>query len=225
MKRLVLVRHGESRWNAEQRVQGQACAGLSERGHAQAKSLADELARRFAGMRLVSSDLLRARQTAETVAGIAGVDVAEDPAVRERSFGRWEGRLLDDIAADEPNLWDRWRGGEDVIAEIGGESAAQLAARVVPALERHAAETPDGEATVVIAHGGTIWHGVHGLLGLVQPTLGGVRNTSLTIIGLDDGLRWLDTWNSDGHLPTDLRRSARRLRGTTGRSAPPAVGH
>ncbi len=224
MKRLVLVRHGESQWNAQRRVQGQSCAGLSERGRAQAKVLASHIATRFGRIELVSSDLQRAAETAAVITDVLGVDVTFDVALRERSFGKWEGRLVDDVAADEPERWRRWRSGEDVIAEVDGESSDALSARVVPAIAKHLDATDDGHVTVVVAHGGTIWHGIHGMFDLARPTLGGVANVAMTTIGASGEHRWLEAWNVDAFVPETLRGTEHVQRQTRMKATPPPVG-
>jgi glucosyl-3-phosphoglycerate phosphatase len=222
VRRLVLVRHGESRWNAEARVQGQRCAGLSPIGHAQARVTATALASAYPEAVLVTSDLQR---TAETVAPLEDElrrTARHDPVLRERSFGDWEGQLRTEIAQGDPARWDRWLAGEDLIAEVGGESADQLADRVVPGLAELLAATVPGGVTIAVSHGGTIHHGVHRWLGLAAGTLGGVANTSVTevvawdgmvegLVGnLDGGGRVvLDRWNEVAHLPVELRTAWR----------------
>lgn len=218
MRRLVLVRHGESRWNAEARVQGQQCAGLSSIGHAQARVTAAALANAYPGAQLVTSDLQR---TVETVAPLEAElrrTARRDPVLRERSFGDWEGKLRTEIATQDPERWARWAAGDDLIGEVGGESADQLADRVVPALRALLGATPPGGVTVAVSHGGTIHHGLHRLLGLPTGTLGGVANTSVTeLVAWDgmvegmvgtvdgDGRAVLDRWNEVAHLPVELR--------------------
>jgi glucosyl-3-phosphoglycerate phosphatase len=223
VKRLVLVRHGESIWNAEGRIQGQRCAGLSASGHAQAAATGPALAAAYPDATLVTSDLQRTVETAAPLAAALGRVPSQDPRLRERTFGAWEGRLRDEVIAAEGERWRRWMAGEDVVEEVGGESAATLAARVEPVLRELLAETPSGGVTIAVTHGGPIWHGVHRLLELRIGTLGGVDNTSVTellgwqdagsgpdqadrLVSDGDGLRIvLDRWNETAHLPVPLR--------------------
>jgi glucosyl-3-phosphoglycerate phosphatase len=187
VRQLLLVRHGESRWNAEGRIQGQACAGLSARGHTQAQALADRLgpglagrrAAAPAGVRLLTSDLQRATETAAPLARVLGLDPVHDARLRERSFGSWEGRSHAELAAEEPERYRRWTTGVDVMGEIGAESATELADRVAPALAELLTATPRGGVTVAISHGGSIWHGLHRLLQLPPRSLGPVGNASV----------------------------------------------
>lgn len=210
MRRLILVRHGESVWNAQRRIQGQAGGGLSDRGHEQARLTATALAAQCAPDRVLASDLPRARQTAAPIGTALDRDVELDPGLRERDFGRWSGVLRRDAQTEDPEIWRRWVEGEDVIGELGGEPADRFGARVDETLARIIAATPDDATVVVVAHGGPIWHGTHHLLGLVPGTLGGVGNTSITELGIDGPHgRWLERWNTTGHLPAELRTTFR----------------
>lgn len=199
--RVVLVRHGESGWNTEHRIQGHSGPGLTARGHAQARAVAGWLAATIGPVPVVSSDLARARETAEHVVAATGVALAFDPDLRERSWGSWEGRTVADLDAEGSSAWSRRAGGEDVADEVGGESGPVLAARVVPALHRHAA---DRDAVVLITHGGSIWHALHHLLDLPDMTLGGVANTGVAEVLLGaDGHAWLQGYNLVSHLGPD----------------------
>ncbi len=220
MRRLVLVRHGESRWNAEGRIQGHACDGLSSLGHAQARVTAAALAGAYPDAEVVSSDLARAIQTTEALAAELDRPFGTDKRLRERSFGAWEERLGDDVAASEPDRWRRWLAGEDVIGEVGGETGAQLADRVAPALHDLLGATADDGVTIVVTHGGSIWHGIHRMLDLPLPSLGGVANTAVAEVishGVQaadgDDIRAaravLDRWNEVAHLPVELRTAWR----------------
>jgi glucosyl-3-phosphoglycerate phosphatase len=206
VRRLLLVRHGESVWNAEARIQGQRCAGLSEIGHAQAKATGQALAEAYPDAAVVASDLQRCEETAAPLVAALGATLAVDARLRERSFGAWEGRLRAEVAADDAERVSRWRAGEDVIGEVGGETAAVLADRVGPVLRELLAATPDGGVTIAVTHGGPVWHGTHLLLGLPAGTLGAVDNASVTEL-----MSWrgddvvLQRWNETAHLLVELR--------------------
>lgn len=210
VRRLVLVRHGESVWNVQQRVQGQTCRGLTDHGHLQAALTGELIASLFGAGMVVTSDLGRCVDTAAPIAAALGVGLEVDMALRERSFGRWEGLDREGLEADDPKRYARWRAGEDVIAEVGGESDATLrerAARAFAAL----LERADGEVegtVVAVTHGGTIWYGVHELLRITGYRLGAVHNASVTELviggrgpsGLDARLPHLARFNETGHL-------------------------
>ena len=187
MRHLLRVRHGESLWNAEGRIQGQACAGLSPRGHDQAHALASSYGPALhlllevdaTAVRIVSSDLQRAAETAAPLSVSLGIAAEHDPRLRERSFGRWEGLSHAELVAREPERYQRWTTGGDVMREIGAETAAELAERVAPTLAALLRSTPLGGVTVAVSHGGSIWHGLHRLLGLRPRSLGPVGNASV----------------------------------------------
>jgi probable phosphoglycerate mutase len=145
MARILLVRHGQSVWNADGRWQGQADPPLSELGEEQAVAAA-----RVLGMvdAIYASDLVRAHHTAELVAAQLGADVALEPRLRERSAGEWEGRTRAEID-------DRWPGYlETGRRPAGYEPDDSVLARVLDAL--HAiASAHDGDV-LVVTHGGVV---------------------------------------------------------------------
>lgn len=209
MKRLVLLRHGQSEWNADHRIQGHSGGGLTEQGRQQAEGTAAWVASTHPDAVLVSSDLQRCVDTATPIALALDVKVVLDPALRERSFGRWEGQSLEEVEAQDPDLWRRWRTGQDVVREVGGESGEDLAHRVEAAFRRHVESVGEGGTVVVVTHGGPVWHGMHALLDLPWGTLGGVGNAALTELVLDETGWWCESWNQTAHLPFDLRTSFR----------------
>lgn len=209
MTRLVLVRHGQSEWNREHRIQGQSGAGLTDVGRAQARGTAAWVAATHPDAVLVTSDLDRCLQTSAPIAEALGVMADTDTRVRERSFGRWEGCTLEQARELDPDLFARWRSGEDVVDEVGGESGAALASRVVGALREHADRVGTGRTVVVVTHGGPVWHGMHALLDLPFATLGGVGNAAVTELVLGERGWWCESWNQTAHLPPDLRTSFR----------------
>lgn len=212
MKQLVLVRHGESAWNVEHRIQGQLGTGLSERGHRQAKATADLLAESFPDALLYVSDLQRCRETAAPLEAALGRDATPMQALRERDYGDWSGRLADEVRTSEPDRWARWRAGADIVGEIGGESTAVFTERVAGAMRRLVEEAPDGAIVVCVTHGGPVWHGTRALLDLHEEALGGVANASVTEIAFADAFgRRLVAWNQVSHLPVDLRTFLRRV--------------
>jgi probable phosphoglycerate mutase len=149
--RLLCVRHAESTWNAEGRWQGQADPPLSDRGRADAQAAATRLD--GAVERVVSSDLLRAVQTAEIIAAALGIDgVTSEPDVREVDVGAWSGLTRDEIEAGWPGGIAGWRGGG--FAPPGAEDRQAFLERVVRGLHTVAAATR--RPTLVVTHGGAI---------------------------------------------------------------------
>lgn len=161
-RRLVLLRHGRTAWNAEHRFQGQADPPLDDVGRAQAY----EVAAILAAMRptlLVSSDLARAWQTAAVVGQAVGMTPVLDPRLRERSLGHWEGLTLTEVAAQYPDEYAEWAAGQDV-RRRGGETRIEVAKRAMQAL----ADLPDAELAVLVLHGGTSMALTNALLGVEQ---------------------------------------------------------
>jgi broad specificity phosphatase PhoE len=152
MTELLLVRHGETDWNRDQRFQGHADPPLNETGRAQARALADDLAAERIDA-IYTSDLARARETAELIAERAGVPFVLEPQLREVDVGEWQGLTRLEIAERFPagmrNWNERGHGWER------GETYEQLTERVLEALERIVRRHP-GERVVVVGHGGTI---------------------------------------------------------------------
>ncbi|MGH7686800.1 MAG: histidine phosphatase family protein [Candidatus Dormibacteria bacterium] len=148
-----LVRHGESTWNAAHRVQGQSdeAGPLTERGEQQAQAVAEDLARRAPDARvIVSSDLMRALQTAAILARRLNLEIERDPELREQALGGLEGRESgnDEVVAEFERLWQ-----EPWPSLTGGESVAELYTRVHDALVAIAARWPDDEL-IAVTHGG-----------------------------------------------------------------------
>jgi len=182
---LLLARHGQTDDNARSVFQGQRGAGLNERGRAQA----ERLAARVAGTidLVVSSDLQRARETAEIVARAAKLDVAIDRALREVDVGAWSGLAYDEVAARFPEEWAAFRAGIDV-ARGGGETYAALAERIHAALS-DIARRARGKRVLVVSHGAALRSVVCKTLG-VPPRwtapLAGMANAALTTLVFDD---------------------------------------
>ncbi len=152
MARLLLVRHGQSAWNAESRWQGWADPPLSDLGEAQAAALASALApSEFQGV--VSSDLERARRTAVIAAQSLGLTVEVEPALRERDVGAWSGLTTPEIERRWPHQLAAWRSGR-LVAPPEGESDDTMAVRVVEALHRLVTRPED--SLLVVTHGGLI---------------------------------------------------------------------
>ena len=152
--RVFLLRHGETAWNAEQRLQGHADIGLNELGRWQAQRLAQALAGEDIAA-LYSSDLLRALDTARALAESISLPVQTDAALRERAFGFLEGLSYDEIDTQFPEVARRWREREPDFAPGGGETMNGFSARSVAAVTRLAAAHP-GQAIAVFTHGGVL---------------------------------------------------------------------
>jgi probable phosphoglycerate mutase len=205
--RNCLVRHGETAWNVERRLQGHIDVPLNARGLSQAEATARSLARageRFAA--LYSSDLQRARQTAEAVARAHRLPATHDARLRERHYGLFQGLTFDEAARHHPESYRRFKARDPGFAlDGGGESLNGLAARVHAALAeiagRHA-----GETVVVVTHGGVldIAHRLATGKPLEDARDFAIPNAALNWIERSAG-RWrLVSWAEEGHLADAL---------------------
>jgi 2,3-bisphosphoglycerate-dependent phosphoglycerate mutase len=152
--RLLLIRHGETAWNAEHRIQGHLDIPLSPAGVRQSALLAERLASEQVDA-VYSSQLLRAWLTAVPVAERLGLEVVAEPRLRERAFGIFEGLTLEEIAARHPEAFRRWRSREPDWQLQGGETGQQLIDRVLSVLHEIALRHP-GQTVVAVTHGGVL---------------------------------------------------------------------
>lgn len=153
--RIIAVRHGETAWNVDTRLQGHLDIELNDRGQWQVRRLAQALAHEPIAA-VYSSDLARAWQTAQAIAGSHGLQVHPEPRLRERAFGHFEGRTFLDIQRELPEQAERWRRRDPDFAPAGGgESLLQFRARVTEAVAELAARHP-AALVVLVAHGGVM---------------------------------------------------------------------
>lgn len=201
--RLVLVRHGESEWNAAGIMQGHGGSGLNDRGRWQADTTAAYLHRVLPEVALIArSDLQRVEETAAPAERLLGADVVVDKRLREIDVGTWTGKTRDEVLVEDPEAAAAWERGEDW-PRGGAETFADLRARVWEAIEDLLGRLPGGGTAVVFTHGGCVRVAAAAALGLpgggersVEP----VANCSLSALHAHrSGLR-LAVYNSVGHL-------------------------
>jgi broad specificity phosphatase PhoE len=152
-RRLVLWRHGRTAWNTENRFQGQTDVHLDEVGEKQAVAAAG-LLMALRPQVLVSSDLQRARSTAEALAHRCGLSVRTDPRLRETNGGSWEGRRRDELLREDPEAYRAWLAGDEVRPGGHGEDRAVVGQRVMDAIGDVLRDTQVGRTAVVVTHGG-----------------------------------------------------------------------
>lgn len=179
MMRLLLVRHGQSKWNAARRLQGQADIELSELGMAQADALRPVI-EKVGHCRAVSSDLTRVRDTADR---IGAASPRFTPDLREIDVGDWTGRAINDIRAEDEAAYQGWRAGTS--APPGGEPWASFVERVSGVIEEEQ-ETPF-ENLLVVCHGGVIRAILHRYVGLDPTQIIPVAPASLSALRLGNG--------------------------------------
>lgn len=152
MTTILLARHGESDWNRAKRWQGHADRPLTDLGKAQAQELANRLAETELDA-IYSSDLERARETAEIIARSRGLTVAALPGLREVDVGSWSGLTRAEAEQRFPDAFRRWAAGGEGWDD--GETYEQLSKRVIGAIHQISTEEP-GTRVLVVAHGGSI---------------------------------------------------------------------
>jgi len=198
MTELIVMRHGETDWNRQHRFQGQIDVPLNATGRAQAERLAQRLADEAFDV-VVSSDLQRARSTAELAAG--GRDIACEPLWREQSFGVLEGLDAPTIIERHPQLWAHWLRQDADYALPEGESVRAFHARVLQALQRLVQQHP-GAKVAVFTHGGVLdmlWRAAR-TLPLHGPRLCDIPNTGINRMQWRDGVLRILQWGDAAHL-------------------------
>lgn len=152
--RIIAIRHGETAWNVDTRIQGHLDIPLNDTGRWQASRLGAALAGEPLAA-IYASDLGRAHQTAQAVGEAAGLAVVADAGLRERAFGLFEGKTFAEIEATWPDQALLWRRRDPDFEPAGGESLLRFRARIVATLNRLAARHP-GEQIVLVGHGGVM---------------------------------------------------------------------
>ena len=203
---LVLVRHGATPNNLDARYTGQSDIPMSELGERQAAAVATRLASRHFDS-LISSDLARARGTAERIAAALKLSPRFDPDLREVGMGEWEGRTVADVAERYREALSQWERDPSRFAPPGGESLEQFAARVARALARWTDGTA-GEQVLMVTHGGVIGVAVCLALGLPLEYRRriGRDNTSITELDLESPLSASASGNNFGPRNAQLIR-------------------
>ncbi|RZI77585.1 MAG: histidine phosphatase family protein [Variovorax sp.] len=152
--RLIAIRHGETAWNVDTRIQGQLDIPLNPTGQWQARRLGEAL-RDEPIAAVYSSDLRRASQTAATVAGLHGIEVHHHVGLRERGFGQFEGMTFAQIDAELPEQARLWRTRDPDFSPSGGESLIVFRRRIVETIDALAARHV-GQLIAIVAHGGVL---------------------------------------------------------------------
>jgi probable phosphoglycerate mutase len=152
--RITAIRHGETAWNVDTRLQGQLDVPLNERGREQARRVGHSL-REERPTRIISSDLSRARETAEAIARSTGQPLCTDAGLRERHFGVWQGHTYAEVAERWPEDAERWRRREPAYGPPEGETLQGFFDRCLSTLTRLAREHA-GQNLVLVAHGGVL---------------------------------------------------------------------
>ena len=198
--RILAIRHGETAWNLQARIQGHRDIPLNGQGQAQANRLALALADEAIDA-IYCSDLSRARQTAAGVAAAVGLPVRLETGLRERSFGIFEGLTWGEIALDWPEQSERWRARDATFGAEGGETLTDFYARSVACVERLAQAHP-GQTVVVITHGGVLdcLHRASRRMSLQSAKTWTLGNAAINRLLYSEQGFSLIGWNDDSHL-------------------------
>jgi probable phosphoglycerate mutase len=200
---LIVIRHGETEWNRERRMQGTTDTRLSDLGRVQAHALGRRLKERdFTA--LYSSDLSRARDTARAIAEHTGRKLVVDPRLQERRFGIFEGLLAVEIRERYPEEHARFASRDPDYEVPGGESASAFTARCLGCLAEIAGRHP-GEEVVVVSHGlvlDALYRAAHGLAhGEPRPVP--LVNASVNHFGYGASTWRMMSWGDVSHLAED----------------------
>lgn len=209
MNRCFLVRHGETEWNAQGRIQGQSDPSLNAAGERQAR----RLGLRLASVPFAESRCSDLRRCSETAAGILlgrnDVRLKEMPELREKNFGAWEGLTFREVETGYPDLYRHWLTARDPsLAPPGGESDLQLYSRAQTVVDR-LRETRTGSSgnLLVVTHGGMLRALIACLLGLQTQKMWTFRfaNAGLSVVSVfEDGSAVVDLLNDTSHLGEDF---------------------
>ncbi|WP_040789559.1 histidine phosphatase family protein [Nocardia paucivorans] len=212
VRTLILLRHGQTEWNADDRMQGQVDTELTDLGRRQAKEAARELVTRKV-IGIVASDLKRAYDTAMILAESTSLEVKRDERLRETHLGEWQGMTSREFDAAHPGARVAWR-MDASYSPPGGETKLQVGARALPVVRELYAERQDwpGATIILVAHGGLIAALTAALLDLPPrswPALGGLANASWVQLSShgpsieQPGWR-LDVWNAAAKVAPDV---------------------
>jgi phosphoserine phosphatase len=197
---LLLIRHGESTWNAEGRIGGQADPPLSELGRRQAAALGHRLSK-LAALALYTSPATRTRETSEAIAEYHDLTPQIEPALLEVNLGSWQGLRESELSDDDKTRYRNWEFDPSTISPPGGESILAALERVSPALKR-IFEDHRGGTVLVVTHSIIGRVALSHLLGTdvrLVPRLR-VKKASITKLRLQNGIVILERLSDTGHL-------------------------
>jgi len=203
--RIIAIRHGETAWNVDTRIQGQLDVPLNDTGRWQAQRLGAAVADEGIG-RVYASDLLRAYDTARAVADASGCTIVTDTGLRERHFGAFEGFTWREIEERWPADSERWRKRDLDFAPAGGESLRQFYARTIDAATRLVAVHP-GQTIALVAHGGVMdcLYRAASRIDLQAPRSWQLGNASINrLLYTPEGFALIG-WSDTFHLEDDSR--------------------
>lgn len=212
MTDVLLIRHGETAWNAVRKLQGHLDIPLNEEGLRQAKALATHLQNEKLDA-IISSDLQRAMQTAQAIADLQNTSLQINPQLRERCFGDFEGKLYSELPDLYPEAYVQWRSRDPDFhfpaktdgSENRGESIREFHTRTISCIQ-HYAQQYSGKQIALIAHGGVLecaWREATGLPLDAERTVT-IYNASINRFSVSQGQLKLVQWGQIEHLSDDI---------------------
>ncbi len=199
--KLFLIRHGQTKWNMEERYQGGHDIELNHTGIKQAKLAAKYLSRVIFS-NIYSSPLIRTLETARVIKGkrILKIEIKED--LQEVSFGKWEGMKFEDINKTYHSDYQKWLNDPYNNSPTEGESFGELTRRTAPVVDEIVAENEDGSSVAVVTHGGVILSLLVHWLHIPLPRWKSIiqRQGAINIAVIDKGYPYISAINYTGHL-------------------------
>ena len=199
--RFVVLRHGETHWNLESRIQGHEDSELTPLGVQQARALGERMRGEVFDL-LVASDLGRAMSTARRIGEVTGHEVVPDPRLRERNYGECQGLTYGELDHQYPDLFSAVREVDPDVPVPGGETRREFHDRVKAAFDALAREH-EGRRLVVVSHGGVLamlYRAIHSIpLGTPRPIP--IRNASYNALAWERGVWTVEAWGDTVHLP------------------------
>lgn len=203
--RILLLRHGETDWNAAHRMQGRRDIPLNERGRKQASCAAAFLADMTIDA-VYASPLSRAVETAEIVKGKRDLPVIPEEGILEIDLGKWDGCTPEDMDVKFPGWYDIWRQSPDKAIPEGGETFRQVQERAVAAIKRIAGEN-QGKTVLLVSHMGCITSALIYFSGKSLDTLWKIpiANCGLSELEEEDGRWTVRSWGRADYIPEEYR--------------------
>ena len=200
MMRIFLIRHGETEWNRQSRLQGNSDMHLSPEGLNQAKILAENAPFKHADA-IYSSDLSRAVTTAKIIAERFNLNVKTMPELRETDFGDWEGRFIDELFAESPRSFGKFFTDPERCHPPHGETFLECQARVMIGI-REIIANHDNQNVIVVSHGAAIRLILGAALDMPIHKMWAIAqfNMALNVLRVDDGEITVELMNSTEHL-------------------------
>ncbi|HEY6897649.1 MAG TPA: histidine phosphatase family protein [Rhodocyclaceae bacterium] len=202
--RFCIVRHGETDWNTQRRLQGHIDIGLNPVGHRQAAAAAQGLV----GLHFdafLASDLLRTRETAAAITAVLGIKPHLEPDLRERHYGVFQGRTADEVAIHFPEAYAAYKSRDEHYEFGDGESLHDFAHRISSTMTR-LAETHAGQTVLLVAHGGVLDVIYRRAMGrdLSGPRDFPIPNAALNWISVGPNGWQVELWADQRHLDNAL---------------------